>query len=76
MTTEKMAIHKALAELKTMDDRIAKAIRETPYVLAVKHSAEKINGMTVDNFKIEIVTNAFTGSDTSTFVNTSEGISW
>lgn len=25
---------------------------------------------------IEIVTNAFTGSDTSTFVNTSEGISW
>lgn len=51
MTTEKMTIHKALAELKTMDDRIAKAIRETPYVLAVKHSAEKINGMTVDNFK-------------------------
>lgn len=51
MTTEKMTIHKALAELKTMDDRIAKAIRETPYVLVVKHSAEKINGMTVDNFK-------------------------
>lgn len=51
MTTEKMTIHKALAELKTMDDRIAKAIHETPYVLAVKHSAEKINGMTVDNFK-------------------------
>ena len=51
MTTEKMTIHKALAELKTMDDRIAKAIRETSYVLAVKHSAEKINGMTVSNFK-------------------------
>lgn len=51
MTTEKMTIHKALAELKTMDARIAKAIHETPYVLAVKHSAEKINGMTVDNFK-------------------------
>lgn len=51
MTTEKMTIHKALAELKTMDVRIAKAIHETPYVLAVKHSAEKINGMTVDNFK-------------------------
>lgn len=51
MTTEKMTIHKALAELKTMDARIAKAIYETPYVLAVKHSAEKINGMTVDNFK-------------------------
>jgi hypothetical protein len=51
MTTEKMTIHKALAELKTMDARIAKAIHEIPYVLAVKHSAEKINGMTVDNFK-------------------------
>ena len=51
MTTEKMTIHKALAELKTMDDRITKAIRDTSYVLAVKHSAEKINGMTVANFK-------------------------
>lgn len=51
MTTEKMTVHKALAELKTMDDRIAKAIRDTTYVLAVKHSAEKINGMTVQNFK-------------------------
>ena len=51
MTIEKMTVHKALAELKTMDDRISKAIRETTYVLAVKHSAEKINGMTVANFK-------------------------
>ena len=51
MTTEKMTVHKALAELKTMDDRIAKAIRDTTYVLAVKHSAEKINGMTIANFK-------------------------
>lgn len=50
-TIEKMTVHKALAELKTMDARITKAIHETPYVLAVKHSAEKINGMTVDNFK-------------------------
>lgn len=51
MTKETMTVHKALAELKTMDDRIAKAIRDTTYVLAVKHSAEKINGMTVQNFK-------------------------
>lgn len=50
-TIEKMTIHRALSELKTMDDRIAKAIRDTTYVLAVKHSAEKINGMTVQNFK-------------------------
>lgn len=51
MTKEKMTVHKALAELKTMDDRIMKSIRENTYVLAVKHSAEKINGMTVANFK-------------------------
>ena len=51
MTTEKMTIHKALAELKTMDDRIEKAIRSATYILAVKHSAEKINGKTVANFK-------------------------
>ena len=51
MTTETMTIHKALAELKTIDDRIDKAIRNTTYVLAVKHSAEKINGKTVANFK-------------------------
>lgn len=51
MNVEKMTVHKALAELKTMDDRINKAIRGTTYVLAVKHSAEKIDGMTVKDFK-------------------------
>ena len=50
MTTEKMTIHKALSELKTMDDRIVKAM-SINYVLAVKHSAEKINGLTVEKFK-------------------------
>ena len=51
MNTEKMTIHKALAELNTMDDRINKTIRSTSYVLAAKHSAEKINGVKVNNFK-------------------------
>ena len=51
MNTEKMTIDKALAELKTMDDRINKTIRSTSYVLAAKHSAEKINGVKVNNFK-------------------------
>ena len=50
MTTEKMTVHKALAELKTMDDRIMKSIRDNTYCLAVKHSVEKINGVTVKNF--------------------------
>ena len=51
MTQEKMTVHKALAELKTMDDRIHKAIGSVQYVMAVKHSAEKINGMTITDFK-------------------------
>lgn len=50
MTKEKMTIHKALSELKTTDDRILKAMNIN-YVLAVKRSAEKINGLTVDKFK-------------------------
>ena len=54
MTNEKMTVHKALAELKTMDDRISKAMRETCYVLAVKHSAEKINGVSVADFKAQM----------------------
>lgn len=54
MTHEKMTIHKALAELKTMDDRITDAINAPIYVLAVKHSAEKINGVTISDFKKSI----------------------
>lgn len=51
MNREQMTVHKALAELKTIDDRIVKAMSEVPYVLAVKHSAEKINGVTISSFK-------------------------
>lgn len=54
MNIETMTIHKALAELKTMDDRIMKAINAHPYTMAVKHSAEKINGVTVAEFKENI----------------------
>ena len=54
MTQEKMTIHRALSELKTMDDRITKAIDDMTYVVAVKHSAEKIYGITVADFKESI----------------------
>ena len=54
MTQEKMTIHRALSELKTMDDRITKAIDDVTYVVAVKHSAEKINGVPVAEFKESI----------------------
>lgn len=54
MTTEKMNIHRALAELKTMDDRISKAINSVTYTMAVKHSAEKISGVLVADVKENI----------------------
>lgn len=51
MNKEKMTVHKALAELKTMDVRIARAIGEGTFAMAVKHSAEKINGMTISELR-------------------------
>lgn len=51
MTHEQMTVHKALAELKVMDSRIAKAITEGSYVVANKHSNEKIKGMTIADYK-------------------------
>lgn len=50
-THEKMTIHKALAELKVIDNRINTAIHEGYYVVANKHSNEKIQGMTIAEFR-------------------------
>lgn len=33
MTTEKMTVHKALCELKTLDSRIQKCMQQSPFVL-------------------------------------------
>lgn len=51
MTKEQMTVHKALAELKIIDDRINKAITSGTYVISNKHSNQKIHGMTIDEFK-------------------------
>lgn len=51
MTKETMSIHKALCELKTLEDRINKAIHECEYVVASKHSNSKIGGLTIDMHK-------------------------
>lgn len=48
---EQMTVHKALAELKIIDSRINTAINEGVYVIANKHSNEKIQGMTINDFK-------------------------
>lgn len=54
MTTETVTIHKALAELKIIGDRIDKAISQGVYCKANKHSNEKINGVSLDEFKKQI----------------------
>lgn len=51
MTTETMTVHKALAELKILDGRIKKEIQNGSYCAANKHSNEKINGITIEDFR-------------------------
>lgn len=51
MTKESLTIHRALAELKVIDSRIDKAINSGVYVCANKHSNEKIQGVTVNDYK-------------------------
>lgn len=52
MTTEKMTIHRGLAELKLLDSRIMSAIDGGVYCVANKHSNEKINGIPVEEYKV------------------------
>lgn len=51
MTQETMTIHKALAELKLLDNRITSAINNGTYCVANKHSNEKIKGVSVEEYK-------------------------
>lgn len=53
MTTETMTIHKALAELKTMDARIASGVRGCTFAVANKHHNTKIDGATIDDYRKE-----------------------
>lgn len=50
MTTEKMTVHKALSELKTLDARINKEMQSVPFVFANKHSNTTVNGMSIANY--------------------------
>ena len=54
MTPEKMTVHKALCELKTLDARITKAIQSSTYVFANKHSNAKVSGKTVSAYSDEV----------------------
>lgn len=50
-TLEKMTVHKALAELKIIDDRIISAINGGTYCIANKHSNDKVKGVSVNEYK-------------------------
>lgn len=50
MTTETMTVHKALTELKLIDNRIKKTIAEGIYCVANKHSNDKINGIPLNKY--------------------------
>ena len=52
MTKETMSIHKALAELKILGDRIINTISSGTYCIENKHSNEKIKGVSVDTYKV------------------------
>lgn len=50
MTHETMTVHKALAELKIIDDRIRKAIDDCYYVRAVRSGTSKIDGVPTSTY--------------------------
>ena len=57
MTTEKMNVHRALSELKVLDDRIDDAINRTHLCVAAKHSVTKLDGMSLSDYKENIKSN-------------------
>lgn len=54
MTTEKMTVHQALCELRTLESRIQRAIMENKYVFANKHSNTKVSGMPIGEYSAEV----------------------
>ena len=54
MTHETMTVHKALAELKIIDDRILNAINSVTFIDSVKNGTKKIKGVSVDAYKESI----------------------
>lgn len=51
MTEEKMTVHKALAELKILDDRIISAIDSADFCMANKNSNQKLKGIPVEDYE-------------------------
>lgn len=51
MTTETMTIHRALAEINVLEDRISKLTREAVFCGAAKQSMKKMNGVSIEEYK-------------------------
>ena len=51
MTTETMTIHRALAELKVLDDRITKLLSEAKFCGTAKNCMQKLGGVTIEEYK-------------------------
>ena len=58
MTKETMTVHKALAEIKILKDRIQSEIYNSIFVSCKKNSQSKISGMDVDEYE-KIVTGCY-----------------
>lgn len=54
MTTERMSVHKALCELKTLDSRIEKSIQNGVFVFANKHANSMISGEPIGQYSAGI----------------------
>ena len=54
MNKETMTVHKALSELKVLDDRINKAANAYPFVFANKHSNVTVNGWPIQQYIAEV----------------------
>ena len=55
MTKETMVVHKALAEIKILKDRIEDEIADSVFVSCKKHSQTKISGIDEEEYKKNIV---------------------
>lgn len=51
MTTETMTIHRALAEINVLEDRISKLTREAVFCGAAKQSMKKLGGVSIEEYK-------------------------
>ena len=50
-TTQTMSIHRALIELKTLNERIAKAIKDADFIVTDRKSAQKIKGLSIEEYE-------------------------